>query len=98
LLGAAPYQLLPRVAEIMNVTGRGLVAQLRDGPSVYFGNATQAAAKWAAMLAVLANSASQGASYIDVTDPQHPAAGTTGTAGTTTGATGGTGSAAPTGG
>jgi cell division protein FtsQ len=77
LLGAAPYQLLPRVEEVTTIAGHGLVGQLRNGPSIYFGDASQAAAKWAAVLAVLANSNSEGASYIDVTDPQHPAAGST---------------------
>jgi cell division protein FtsQ len=80
LLGAAPYQLLPKVAEVTTVAGHGLVGQLRDGPSIYFGDASQATAKWAAVLAVLANAGSEGASYIDVTDPEHPAAGSTATA------------------
>jgi cell division septal protein FtsQ len=84
LLGAAPYQLLPRVEEVTTIAGHGLVGQLRNGPSIYFGDATQAAAKWTAVLAVLANSNSEGASYIDVTDPQHPAAGSTAGAGSAT--------------
>ena len=106
LLGAAPYQLLPKVGEVTSVTGHGVVGQLRDGASIYFGDPTQAAAKWAAVLAVLANSGSEGASYIDVTDPEHPAAGSAGTtgaastasAGATPSTTAGTASAAPSGG
>ena len=94
LLGAAPYQLLPKVEEVTTVAGHGLVGQLRNGPSIYFGDATQAAAKWAAVLAVLANSDSQGASYIDVTEPQHPAAGSTAVTGAaSSGASGGAGAA-----
>jgi cell division septal protein FtsQ len=85
LLGAAPYQLLPKVGEVTSIAGHGLVGQLHNGPSIYFGDATQAAAKWAAVLAVLADSNSQGASYIDVTDPQHPAAGSTAGTGSATG-------------
>ena len=108
LLGAAPYQLLPEVVEVTTVAGHGLVGELRDGPSIYFGDASQAAAKWTAVVAVLGNSASDGASYIDVTDPDHPAAGGAGTAGTATagaaapsanaGTTPGTDSATPPGG
>jgi hypothetical protein len=51
------------------------VAQLRNGPSIYFGDANQLAAKWSAAVAVLADSGSAEAVYIDVTDPQRPAAG-----------------------
>lgn len=76
LLAAAPSRLLPKLAEATTVAGHGLVVQIRNGPSVYFGDATQAQAKWSALVAVLANPGSAGASYIDVTDPGRPAAGT----------------------
>lgn len=75
LLGAAPYELLARVAQVSTVASHGLVAQLRAGPSIYFGDNTTPRAKWLAALAVLADSGSAGAGYVDVTDPGRPAAG-----------------------
>lgn len=75
VLAAAPYQLLPRISQVTTVNPQGLVAQLRDGPSIYFGDVTRLAAKWAAATEVLADPGSAGASYIDVTDPSRPAAG-----------------------
>lgn len=87
VLAAAPYQLLPRISQVTTVASLGLVAQLRSGPSIYFGDATRLAAKWTAAAAVLADSGSVGAVYIDVTDPQRPAAGAdSGTAGGTSAA------------
>jgi cell division protein FtsQ len=77
LLAAAPYQLLPHVAQASSTAAHGLEAQLRDGPSIYFGDASDLVAKWAAAAAVLADSGSDGAEYIDVTDPQRPATGAT---------------------
>ena len=53
----------------------GLVAQLRSGPSIYFGDGSDLSAKWAAATEVLADPSSVGATYIDVTDPSRPAAG-----------------------
>ena len=75
LLAAAPYQLLPHVAQASSTAAHGLVAQLRDGPSIYFGDASDLEVKWSAATAVLADGGSDGADYIDVTDPQRPAAG-----------------------
>ncbi|MGO9882967.1 MAG: cell division protein FtsQ/DivIB [Solirubrobacteraceae bacterium] len=75
LLGAAPYQLLARISGVSDGSAHGLVAELRNGPSVYFGDPSQLGAKWAAATAVLASSGSAGAVYIDVTDPDRPAAG-----------------------
>lgn len=75
LLGAAPYALLPKVGAAFSGAGRGLVAQLRGGPSIYFGDGTELAAKWAAAAAVLGDPGSAGAGYIDVTDPRRPVAG-----------------------
>lgn len=92
LLAAAPAQLLARISQVTTVSGHGLVAQLRGGPSVYFGDASSARAKWLAATAVLADSGSAGASYIDVTDPVRPAAG----AGSATGSAGSSGSAGST--
>jgi cell division septal protein FtsQ len=75
LLAAAPPRLLPRLAGAMAVAGHGLVVQIRSGPSIYFGDATHPKAKWSAVVAVLANPSSAGATYIDVTDPARPVAG-----------------------
>jgi cell division protein FtsQ len=75
LLAAAPYQLLSKISQVTTVAGHGLVAQLRNGPSLYFGDTTRLSAKWTAATEVLADQGSAGASYIDVTDPARPAAG-----------------------
>jgi cell division protein FtsQ len=95
LLAAAPYQLLARLSAVQDGSAHGLVAQFRNGPSVYFGGSTQLGAKWAAATEVLANPGSAGAVYIDVTDPSRPAAGagsdtntTAGSSTTTASATG----------
>jgi cell division protein FtsQ len=83
VLGAAPFQLLARISQVTTVASHGLVAQLRNGPSIYFGDPTRLAAKWIAATAVLVDSGSAGASYIDVTDPERPAAGAAGASATT---------------
>jgi len=75
VLSAAPSQWLGRVSQVITVAPHGLVAQIRGGPSIYFGDRTRLAAKWAAATAVLADPGSAGALYIDVTDPRRPAAG-----------------------
>jgi cell division protein FtsQ len=75
LLAAAPTELLPKVSQVMTVAPHGLVAQIRGGPSVYFGDATELSQKWIAASEVLGDPGSAGAGYIDVTDPQRPAAG-----------------------
>jgi len=80
VLAAAPYPLLVRVNEISRSGPHGLVLQMRGGPSIYFGDASELTAKWAAVSGVLADPGSAGAYYIDVTDPRRPAAGTEQTA------------------
>lgn len=75
LLGAAPHPLLGRITTAWSDPQRGLAAQLRAGPRLYFGTADQLAVKWAAALAVLADSGSAGAVYIDVSEPSRPVAG-----------------------
>ncbi len=75
LLAAAPYQLLPHLALVTTTAAHGLTVQLRNGPVLYFGSATELAAKWAAAAAVLSDQHSAGASYVDVSDPTRPAAG-----------------------
>ncbi|MGP0047328.1 MAG: cell division protein FtsQ/DivIB [Solirubrobacteraceae bacterium] len=78
LLGAAPYALLAKVQAASVDPDHGLVAQLRNGPSIYFGDGGEASQKWMAAAAVIGDPGSAGASYIDVTDPRRPAAGTGG--------------------
>jgi cell division protein FtsQ len=75
LLAAAPAELLSTVSQVTTVAPHGLVAQIRGGPSIYFGNATQFSQKWVAASEVLGDPGSAGAQYIDVTDPERPAAG-----------------------
>jgi cell division protein FtsQ len=75
LLASAPSQMLSKISQVTTVASHGLVAQVRGGPSIYFGDPTELSAKWIAAVAVLADPGSAGALYIDVTDPQRPAAG-----------------------
>jgi len=104
LLAAAPDQLRSKISQVTTVAAHGLVAQVRGGPSIYFGDSNALAAKWLAASEVLADPGSMGAVYIDVTDPARPAAGVgtdqtgSGSSGggtTTTGGATGTSSAAP---
>lgn len=75
LLADAPYQLLARVGAVADGPAHGLTVQLRNGPSIYFGDPDRLAGKWTAATAVLADPGSAGAAYVDVTDPSRPAAG-----------------------
>ena len=76
LLAAAPYELVAKVSQVSRDATHGLIAQLRNGPKLYFGGANQLGAKWASAAAVLASAGSAGADYIDVTVASRPAAGT----------------------
>lgn len=73
ILAAAPAPLRAEVTR-MFTGARGMQAQLRDGPVVAFGAPNRLAAKWAALVAVLADGSSAGASLIDLTVPESPAA------------------------
>jgi cell division protein FtsQ len=73
--GAAPAILRSRVEEVTRRSDQGLVAELRDGPELIFGNARRLRAKWAAAARVLADLEARGASYIDLRIPSRPAAG-----------------------
>ncbi len=91
VLAAAPDRLLPHIGQVTTIAGHGLVAQIRGGPSVYFGDTSELRQKWVAVSEVLGDPSSAGATYIDVSDPAHPAAGAgtgtgsaAGSAGTTT--------------
>lgn len=75
LLAAGPYQLLSRIGGVSDGPGHGLAVRLRNGPSIYFGDSSQLAAKWTAAAAVLAHLGAATPVYIDVTDPNRPAAG-----------------------
>ncbi len=87
ILAAAPPRLLESISQVTSVSPHGLVVEIRNGPSLYFGDATLVEAKWQAATAVLADPGSAGALYIDVTDPERPAAG----AGSSTGSSSGSG-------
>ncbi len=75
LASAAPRAFLAEIQQISRNSAHELVAQLRGGPTVYFGSPDQAAAKWRAVIGTLDQSSSSGAAYLDVTDPQRPVAG-----------------------
>lgn len=74
LMAAAPAAVRARV-ERMVISGRNLIAVLRDGPKLYFGDGARRVAKWSAAARVLADSASRGASYVDLRLPERPVAG-----------------------
>jgi len=73
--GAAPRPLLPRIETIERDGERGIVLALEDGPELIFGDTSRVRDKWLAATSVLADQASQGASYVDVRLPDRPAAG-----------------------
>jgi cell division protein FtsQ len=75
VLGSAPYALLAHIAQAHTTSAHGVVVELRNGPQLYFGAANDLTAKWTAAVAVLGDSDSAPASYIDVSDPRRPAAG-----------------------
>jgi cell division protein FtsQ len=74
LLAAAPSELRGRVGRVF-VGDRGLTAQLRKGPALYFGGGDRLRAKWVAATTVLADRSSAGATYLDLRLPERPAAG-----------------------
>jgi cell division protein FtsQ len=74
-LAAAPSALRQRVERATTTRAEGLVLVLRNGPELRFGGADRLAAKWAAAAAVLADTDSAGASYLDLRYPERPAAG-----------------------
>lgn len=73
--GGAPGALRAHVRSIGRERGRGVVAVLRDGPKLIFGDDTRVAAKWAAAASVLADRSAAGADYVDLRIPERPAAG-----------------------
>ncbi|MGO9793098.1 MAG: cell division protein FtsQ/DivIB [Solirubrobacteraceae bacterium] len=75
VVGAAPHALLGEIVNATRTAAHGVVVDLRDGPSVYFGGPTEIGAKWQAAIAVLGSPSSAGAVYLDVSDPLRPVAG-----------------------
>ena len=73
--GGAPAVLRGRIADVERRGDDGYVAELRDGPELIFGPATQLRAKWAAAARVLADLEARGASYVDLRIPDRPAVG-----------------------
>jgi cell division protein FtsQ len=87
VLGAVPRTLLGWVQRVSSGP-EGITVTMRDGLSIYFGNAPRAHAKWLAAARVLADPSSAGASYLDVRLPERPAAGGLGGSGSTAAQTG----------
>jgi cell division protein FtsQ len=75
-LRAAPAPLLGYVAHVDD-GAEGLTLQMRDGLTVYFGDAARPRAKWLSLARVLASPGAAGALYVDVRLPERPAAGFT---------------------
>ena len=73
--GGAPLSLRRRLSTVVETRDRGLVARMRKGPDLIFGDASRLRAKWLAAARVLADKGSRGATYVDVRLPQRPVAG-----------------------
>jgi cell division protein FtsQ len=74
VLGAAP-EPLHRVIERTAVSDEGVEARLDGGILLRFGDASRAAAKWAAAARILADPGLESLSYIDLRSPSRPAVG-----------------------
>jgi cell division protein FtsQ len=74
MIAAAPRPLHRRVRRGWH-DHRGLVLDLRQGPTLVFGDARRPRAKWAAAARVLAEPSAAGAVYLDVRVPERVAAG-----------------------
>ena len=74
LLGAAPAPLAGLITSVAP-GARGLTVGMRNGLTIYFGNASRPHAKWLSLVRVLAYASSAGAAYDDVRLPSRPAAG-----------------------
>jgi cell division protein FtsQ len=75
IAGAAPPELRRRLSTVVQAKDRGLVAKMRRGPDLVFGDTTRLQAKWLAAASVLADRKSRGATYVDLRLPDRPAAG-----------------------
>lgn len=75
IAGAAPTELRRRLTTVVQTEERGLVARMRKGPELIFGDTRRLQAKWLAAAGVLADKGSRGATYVDLRLPDRPAAG-----------------------
>lgn len=75
VVAAAPAPLRARIRRVEIRPGSGVVALMRRGPDLIFGDASRIAAKWVAAARVLSSPAAKGATYIDLRLPERPAAG-----------------------
>ncbi len=75
VMGAAPLPLLPAVKAMAVDKEHGVIAEMVGGIEIRFGDSSNAAAKWAAAAAILANPKLDQLSYIDVRIPGRPAVG-----------------------
>jgi Cell division protein FtsQ len=77
VLGAAPAALRPYI-ERSYYGESGVDVELRSGIELRFGDASQAAAKWKAAAAVLADPSITALDYVDLHAPRRPAVGGSG--------------------
>ncbi|MBJ7243529.1 MAG: hypothetical protein JHD03_01770 [Solirubrobacteraceae bacterium] len=82
LAALAPRRLRAELTEVSAVDG-GLIAKLRGGPLLRFGDGSRLAAKWVAADRVLQDPQAAGAGYIDLSIPERPASGALATADST---------------
>jgi cell division protein FtsQ len=75
VVGLAPAPLQARLKSVAIRPGVGIVAQIRRGPELRFGDSSRLPAKWMAAARVLAAAGARGATYIDLRLPERPAAG-----------------------
>jgi len=75
VLGGAPLELRSRLEGVVEDKEKGVTVEMRDGPTLIFGDATRVRDKWDAAARVLADPAARGAAYIDLRLPDRPAAG-----------------------
>ena len=74
LIALAPQRLRGEVTEV-TTRDQGLVATLRGGLLLRFGDSNRLAAKWVAAERVLQDPQAAGAGYIDLSIPERPASG-----------------------
>jgi cell division protein FtsQ len=75
LVGLAPESLRARLTSVYLKPEVGIVAEMRKGPELRFGDSSRLPAKWLAAARVLAAAGARGATYIDLRLPERPAAG-----------------------
>lgn len=72
---AAPPPLAGEIAVVRERSGGDIVARLRGGPELVFGDTSRLDAKWSAAVSALAGGSTATAEYLDVRLPERPAAG-----------------------